>query len=149
MAIPTSAIRRGKMKLLRGQGNRAGRQRMRPDGTLRPEKPPRGLIVSTGEDVPRGQSLRARFWTLELSQGDIAPDALSVRQAEAAEGLYAGAMAGFLRWLAPNYADVLRWLPAQVERLRAAASTSAAHRRTPDIAANLMAGIGLLHGIHR
>ena len=45
-------------RLFRGQGNRAGRQRMRADATLRPAKPPRGLTVSTGEDTPRGQSLR-------------------------------------------------------------------------------------------
>src|SRR5262249_44034411 len=52
-------MRREADRLLRAQGNRAGRQRMRADGTLRPAKPPRGLILSTGEDVPRGQSLRA------------------------------------------------------------------------------------------
>src|SRR5262249_34850875 len=60
-------------RLLRGQGNRAGRQRMRADGSLRPEKPPRGLVLSTGEDVPRGQSLRARLLTLEVSPGDLGP----------------------------------------------------------------------------
>jgi hypothetical protein len=44
-------------RLLRAQGNRAGRQRLRPDATLRAVKYPRCMIVSTGEDVPRGQSL--------------------------------------------------------------------------------------------
>src|SRR6185436_13476176 len=48
-------------RLLRAQGNRSGRMRMRADATLRPPKPPRGIILSTGEDVPRGQSLRARL----------------------------------------------------------------------------------------
>jgi hypothetical protein len=48
-------------RLLRAQGNRRGRQRMRTDSTLRPSKSPRGLLLSTGEDTPRGQSLRARL----------------------------------------------------------------------------------------
>src|SRR5262249_57001791 len=56
-------------RLFRGQGNRAGRQRMRADTTLRPDKPPRGLALSTGEDVPRGQSLRARLLVLDVSPG--------------------------------------------------------------------------------
>ena len=58
-------------RLFRGQGNQAGRGRMRPDGSLRPAKPPRGLILSTGEDIPRGQSLRARGLFLELGPNDL------------------------------------------------------------------------------
>src|SRR5262249_48786127 len=37
-------------RLFRNQGNRAGRQRLRSDASLRPAKPPRGLVLSTGED---------------------------------------------------------------------------------------------------
>jgi hypothetical protein len=47
-------------RLFRAAGNRAGRARMRADGGSRPTNYPRGLIISTGEDVPSGQSLRAR-----------------------------------------------------------------------------------------
>lgn len=53
-------------RVLRAQGNRSGRGRLRPDGTLRPVKPPRGLILSTGEDTPLGHSLRARILVLDL-----------------------------------------------------------------------------------
>jgi hypothetical protein len=58
-------------RVLRAKGNASGRQRMRPDTTLRPEKPPRALILSTGEDVPRGQSLRARMLVLGLGPGQL------------------------------------------------------------------------------
>src|SRR5712691_6728858 len=58
-------------RLFRSQGNQSGRQRMRPDSTLKPVKPPRGLILSTGEDVPRGQSLRARLLILDVSPGMV------------------------------------------------------------------------------
>lgn len=53
-------------RLLRAQGNRAGRGRMNADGSQRPEYFPRGLIVATGEDMPRGQSARGRTLALEF-----------------------------------------------------------------------------------
>jgi hypothetical protein len=59
-------------RVLRSQGNLSGRGRMRPDGTLRPAKPPRGLLFATGEDLPRGQSVAARMLTVEVRPGDIA-----------------------------------------------------------------------------
>src|SRR5262249_18689463 len=40
-------------RILRAQGNAAGRLRMRADTTLKAAKPPRCLILSTGEDTPR------------------------------------------------------------------------------------------------
>jgi hypothetical protein len=58
-------------RLLRGQGNQAGRKRMRADATLRPEKYPSCLILSTGEDVPRGKSLRARLLISEVGPDDV------------------------------------------------------------------------------
>jgi hypothetical protein len=88
-------------RLFRAAGNRSGRARMRADGGSRPTYHPRGLIISTGEDIPSGQSLRARLLVLELTPGAIATTALSAAQSDAAEGLFAGALAGYLRWLAP------------------------------------------------
>jgi hypothetical protein len=44
-------------RILRGAGNRSGRQRMNPDGSLRPEYYPRGLVLYSGEDIPKGHSL--------------------------------------------------------------------------------------------
>jgi hypothetical protein len=51
--------------------NQAGRARCRPDGTVRPIKPPRGLFLSTGEDTPRGHSLHARKLALEISRDEL------------------------------------------------------------------------------
>jgi hypothetical protein len=58
-------------RLIRGQGNHAGRQRMRQDGTLRPPKPPRGPILATGEDIPRAHSIAARLWAVEVRKGEV------------------------------------------------------------------------------
>jgi hypothetical protein len=44
--------------LLRAQGNRAGRGRLKSDMTERPAYYPRGIIISTSEQHPPGQSVR-------------------------------------------------------------------------------------------
>jgi hypothetical protein len=132
-------------RLLRAQGNRAGRQRMRPDGSLRPERPPRGLILSTGEDVPSGQSLRGRMLVLDVSPDDVPLVNLTPHQQAAAAGLYAQALAGFLRWLAPQYSDLCRRLPGERDalRARALAEVTTGSPRTPAIVADLALGLSL------
>ena len=128
-------------RLLRAQGNGSARGRMRADTTLRPPKPPRGLVLSTGEDVPRGQSLRARVLALEVGPGDVNEALLSRCQTDAAAGLYAAAMAGFIDSIAGRYGAIRAGLRAEVVRLRQEALGSRAHRRTPEIVANLAIGI--------
>lgn len=127
-------------RVLRAQGNRAGRLRMRADGTLRAARPPRGLILSTGEDVPRGQSIRARLLACELGPDDLRWAALSASQKDAAEGRLAQALSGFVCWIAPQRQSLQAELRAWLPELRETAATSATHRRTPDIVANLAAG---------
>ena len=53
-------------RLLRSQGNLAGRGRLKSDLTERLAYPPRGLILATGEQHPPGQSLLARTLVVEL-----------------------------------------------------------------------------------
>jgi hypothetical protein len=127
-------------RLLRAQGNHAGRMRLRSDASPRPARPPRGLILSTGEDVPRGQSLRARLLTLELAPGETNWCVLTECQADAAAGRLAAAMAAYLRWLAPQYAAVRAGLRDEVARLRSRARVEGGHARTPGILADLAIG---------
>ena len=87
-------LQREAARLIRAQGNRSGRQRMRPDGSLRPIKPPRGLILSTGEDIPIGESIRARMLIVEIGRGDVDTGILSKLQETAAAGMLARALAG-------------------------------------------------------
>jgi hypothetical protein len=135
-------------RIMRGQGNGSGRQRMKADGSLRPQKPPRGLILSTGEDIPPGVSLRGRMLILELSHGHILPKRLSECQKDAVAGLYAQAMSNFLAWLAPRYVSESVALQERVLQLRASATDDSGingpmHRRTPQIMANLACGVEL------
>jgi hypothetical protein len=131
-------------RLIRGQGNSAGRQRMRADGTLRPPKPPRGLILATGEDVPRGHSITARLGVVAVQRGDVKLPRLSECQRDAAAGRYAGAMAGFVAWLAPRYAELRAGLDAERVELRDRFVDQFPHARTPDIVANLLIGLRYL-----
>ena len=99
-------------RIFRAQGNHSGRLRCRTDGTVRAVKPPRGLILSTGEDIPHGQSLRARTLIREIVREALDWSAISEVQKAARKGIYAQAMAAFLQWLATD---------DRIEKLRASA----------------------------
>jgi hypothetical protein len=134
-------------RLLRGQGNHAGRQRMRADGSLRPTKYPRGLILSTGEDTPKGQSLRARLLVQEICKGDLGPQPptpntlLTACQRDGAAGLYAQCTAGFIVWLAPKYASIRAGLAKKQAEFRDKIAAGGQHARTAGIAAALAVGL--------
>jgi len=128
-------------RLLRAQGNRSGRQRMRADGTLRPAKPPRRTILSTGEDVPRGQSSRARQFVLDVGPGEIDQGRLTDCQRHASDGHYAQALSGFIQWLSPQYGLVAKGLRTEVTQLRDSMRQRGHHARTPGIVADLAVGL--------
>ena len=127
-------------RLIRGAGNRSGRARMRADGGGRPTYHSRGLIVSTGEDIPSGQSLRARMLVIELAPGDIDAAGLTRAQQAAGDAVLAKAMAGYLRWLAPRIDDLRRTLPQRQRTLRDDFVRQGQHKRTPEVAASIMIG---------
>lgn len=136
-------LQSGADRLFRNQGNSAGRMRATQDGDLRPVKPPRGLILSTGEDMPRTYSIRARILTLELGKDDMDWAKLTVMQMKAAEGVLARAMSGYLQWLAGRYSELKQGKQARLAELRARAVSADSHKRTPEIVANLMWGFNL------
>jgi hypothetical protein len=131
-------------RLIRGQGNHAGRQRMRADGSLRPPKPPRCLVLATGEDVPKTQSITARLCVVAVRRGDVNLVRLSACQRDAAGGSYSAGLAGFAAWLAPQYATVKARLDAERVELRDRFVGRCPHARTPDTVANLLIGLRYL-----
>jgi hypothetical protein len=130
-------------RVFRAAGNRAGRSRLDSTAKLREPKPPRALILSTGEDIPRGQSVRARLFVLEVAKDSINVSRLTPCQGAAHKGLYAEAMGGFVQWLAGRYETMRARLDERVSECRARALNDAAHARTPDIVANLQVGFEL------
>jgi len=127
-------------RVFRAVGNHAGRGRLDSNANLRDEKPPRALILSTGEDIPRGHSIRARLLILEIGKGTISGASLAECQSDAADGLYAEAMGAFIRWLAGHYEKLREALRLRACELRLQASADVPHARTPDILGNLHAG---------
>jgi hypothetical protein len=128
-------------RLVRAAGNNQGRGRLSADTKLREDRPPRGLILATGEDVPRGQSIRGRIFVIEVGRGDVQTAVLTECQKDAASGLYAEAMGAFVQFIAGQHDQVQEQLQRRTVELRAKASH--AHSRTPGIVAELAAGFEL------
>ena len=126
-------------RIFRAAGNRSGRGRLDSSARLREPKPPRGLILSTGEEIPRGHSIRARLLLLELSKGAISPSKLQECQRDAESGLYAAATSAFIRWIAGRYEKRRAALAVRVAELRRKLHDPA-HARTADMICTLQAG---------
>lgn len=128
-------------RVLRAQGNHSGRGRCRADGSIRPPKPPRGLIISTGEDMPRGQSLRARSGIIQVEKDSVNWKQMTKCQQMAQTGVFAEATSAFLQWLATeNRIEQLRTKAAEsIGELRNEwlAKGGDAHKRSATMLAEL------------
>jgi hypothetical protein len=122
-------------RLLRAQGNLAGRARLKSDLTERSAYYPRGIIISTGEQHPAGQSLLARTLVIELGRNDIDVTLLTKIQGQTAKLAYA--MAGYIRWLAPQMEAMPALLRESFMAARANATAGSEHLRIPEAAAHL------------
>ncbi|WP_278545149.1 DUF927 domain-containing protein [Dehalococcoides mccartyi] len=58
-------------RIVRAQGNRQGKGRLRSDTSARPSYIPRGMLITSGEQLPSGHSHTARLYTVELEREDI------------------------------------------------------------------------------
>jgi hypothetical protein len=130
-------------RVFRAAGNHAGRGRLDSTAKMREPKPPRGLILSTGEDIPRGQSVRARLFILDIPKGAINANKLTECQGNAAHGLYAEAMTGFLQWMAGRYDQIMAAFKQRADEFRVRALSNSAHARTPQMIASLQAAFEL------
>ncbi len=130
-------------QLFRGQGNQAGRARLTDTTNLQQTMYPRGLILSTGEDIPTGHSIRARVLICDLTPGNIKAEALTKAQKHRPN--YSQAMAAWIQYLAP-----------QLKKIRENAKKTATayrdkhrdlgHARTPAMIGELQAALeALLH----
>lgn len=129
----------------RALGNQSGRARLTRDAHLRSQRPPRGTVIITGEDIPKGESLRARMSILELPRDGLDFPNFRPFQEASREGVYATALAGFLQWIATEHDDRMAALAARFEDHRTAFYTEhAAHPRTTTTAAHLLSAFTLL-----
>lgn len=128
-------------RLFRSTGNRQGRSRLGRDGhTLRLAKPPRALTLATGEDLPRGASIRARVLIVEVGPEDVDWSKLSELQRHAGDGDFAQSLAAFAQWAARQREAILAEVREAVERWRREAL---GHHRTPEIVGALSGALGV------
>jgi hypothetical protein len=129
-------------RLLRAQGNQAGRSRMTSKAELRNAFHPRGIILATGEDIPNGHSLQARLVIVNVARGAIDTTVLSGLQKLARDGALAKVMASFVRWLAMESKQntLLECIDMALEIDRENIGASG-HARTQDNLANLLMGL--------
>jgi hypothetical protein len=129
-------------RVLRGQANGSSRARMvvRPGGIMemRADRPPRGLCVVTGEDVPQGQSLQARLLLLEVGRDAVNLERLKAASTAGTDGTLATLMAAYLQWLAPQLDTVRQDLAQRASELQS--HFPASHGQNSDQGAHLLAG---------
>ena len=98
---PTARAEAGRMRetmqiLARGYGDRAARNRLGSDITLREPRPPQGNVIVTAEFAPDiGESGTARLFCVEMKPGGINLPLLTEAQDKALEGKYAACMRGY------------------------------------------------------
>ena len=125
-------------RLFRAAGNHQGRGRMSGQ-QLGGSRPPRALILATGEEVPRGHSLRARLLMLDMNPGDVNRGVLSECQCAGQQGQFAAAMGAYLVWIAGRYEELQKSLRARASELRSLADNGSkpVHARLPTTLAEL------------
>lgn len=94
-------------KIIRAQGNRQARGRMKADRSLESGYRPRGMLISSGEHAPGGHSQNSRILIVNMNRDDINRDALTEAQKNTL--YYNRAMAHYIQWISKN------WSPLKAE----------------------------------
>ena len=131
-------------RLIRAQGNRQGRQRMRRDRTDAPTYFPQGLLWVTGEQLPSGLSVNARVLPIEVPNlGENLTDLKALTGFQKNRSRLAHATRGFIEWIAPQYEKLTETLPASIEEIRACVRSKGQHLRQPEVVAHLYVGLDM------
>lgn len=128
--------------IVRAQGNRQGRGRMRADTSSRPNYVPRGLLITTGEQLPGGHSHTARIFTVEIECPGVCLDFMSAAQ-EHHQQQYCVAMSHYINWIKQNWGDLKKSLPGRWRDLRDKAQQGSNHPRLPEAIASLSLAVEL------
>jgi hypothetical protein len=148
-----SGFKRAEMRaefgaLVRAVAAGTGRGRSDRTGEARVTRPARASMLSTGEELASELSEMARIVVVTVEPGNVDGMGLEGRtlfpkltaaQAASADGVLAGAMAGYLKWLAAEMEHVPARTRELVNELRA--KFVGGHQQTATRAAELMAGM--------
>lgn len=141
--VPTSArdvreLEAKAARLIRAQGNLTGRARMDQSLRQRQSFPPRGLLVSTGEGRPPGESIAARCIVLEPRQSVVNLEKLTA--AQRSTELLRHAMSGYIAWLAPQIDGLRAKLPEMQQVGREKMFRCFSHLRVPETIGSVRVG---------
>ena len=136
-------------RVFRSLGNASARGRCWANGQLRVEYPPKCFLISSGEDRPPGESCAARRLDIHMVPGDIPLCSLTPYQQQALDGVYAQAMAGYIRWLAQQGLDKVHEALKTERNQQRTVAMKEGHPRTAGIVADLYCGWRFLPGVCR
>jgi hypothetical protein len=126
-------------RIIRAQGNRQGRGRMKSDRSLDSGYPPQGIVISSGEQLPSGHSQMSRVVTVEMEKTDIFREVLT--DAQRNSHLYPVAMAHYIQWLSRNWNKLAESLPAFWQDQRELFYQDSRHARMAGDIASLCTGL--------
>ena len=137
--------------LVRAYGDRTGRGRLRKDSSAMESRPPLGNAIITSEFPPDiGESGTARYFLLELKDGDINLEILSSFQQYAEQGIFRRAMFGYTEWIRKKFLLVDKIEKEFVNMLKDSFSAYrsdfiqtgiSCHGRVPEMSAELRIGM--------
>lgn len=125
--------------VIRAQGNRQGKGRLRADTSSRKTYIPRGLLITSGEQLPSGHSHTARIFAVEITSADI--DLALLSDAQVQKHHYSQAMTHYILWLQKHWNEIRADLPKQYLTWRDQARQSDQHPRLPGVVAWLYTGL--------
>jgi len=126
--------------LLRGQANKDARTRMNADTSIKQSYEPRCMVITSGEDLPPGQSIAPRMLIINLNKGDVDVEKLTELQALSSQGWLAKSMAAYIQWIAEHFEELQSELPVRVEfyMKEFGSEMRGIHLRSPEQAAILI-----------
>lgn len=144
-AIDGQTYQRRAERLIRAIGDHIPRTRMNADTSTRTGFTSRGLVISTAEQLPSGQSIVGRLLPVEVFPKSVDTDKLTTAQNRDA-ALYPYALANYLCWLADNWQDLKKnyreWHREQRDSVRSLLKGDY-HARTPEMFAHVLMGLRL------
>ncbi|HVJ17304.1 MAG TPA: DNA polymerase [Polyangiaceae bacterium] len=138
-ADPGDEYHKKAAQVFRSIGNGNARQRLTRDLHLRQSRPPRALVITTGEQLPEGSSIRARLITIRMRREDV--DLAKLRYLQQARRRLPHALRAYIEWLLPRL-DSIRTEAAEIHEMYAAAlqQQGDVHLRAPEAMAHLLVG---------
>ncbi|WP_437723630.1 DNA polymerase [Sorangium sp. So ce861] len=138
-ADPGDEFHKKAAQVFRSIGNGNARQRLGRDLRLRQSRPPRALVITTGEQLPEGGSIRARLVTIRMRREDV--DLAKLKHMQQARSRLPHALRAYIEWILPRL-DSIRMEAAAIHEKYAAALQRRAdvHLRAPEAMAHLLVG---------